>query len=219
MSSFNEAQWMQIVEDYRTAGGPWPFKKGEVAEWVLTHSRWKPSPADIRKMCADSLADAMRGASFTDEAGREVRRMLPAKTTRGGEQGTFWDDLRTAPIDHVRIGFAQRRNGITAECYHLNNMVRYSNEHRGPDDQIELVLDFTNDVREMDQPLGRGEQPTKLTLITSTPSSTEPQQQPEQPRRARPGSVSRRGTSPPSYRPSGRAPQLRDSSAPPRGES
>jgi hypothetical protein len=203
VSSYTD-QWFQVVEEYRAAGGPWPFKKTEVAEWALAHHRWKPSHADIRRMCADSLADAMREVNFTDEAGRVVRRMLPAKTTRGGEQGTFWDDLRTAPIDHVRIGIAQRRNGIAAECYHLNNMARYSNEHRGPKDQIELILDFTNDVREMDQPIEQGtDQPAKLKLVTSTPSSTGRPPQSGRPRPARPGSVSRRGTSRPSYRPSG----------------
>lgn len=209
--------WEQIVEDYRAAGGPWPFKKGEVAEWALAHDRWKPSHADIRRMCADSVADAMREASFTDEAGREVRRMLPAKTTRDGEQGTFWDDLRTAPIDHVRIGVAQTRNGIVAQCYHLNNMARYSNEHRGPEDQIELVLDFASDVREMDQPVKQ--KAAKLTLVTPTPSSTERPQRSAPSRPAGPGSASRRGTSRPSYRPSARAQRLRDSSAPPQGES
>ena len=212
--------WEQIVEDYRAAGGPWPFKKGEVADWALAHDRWKPSHADIRRMAADSVADAMREASFTDEAGREVRRMLPAKTTRGGEQGTFWDDLRTAPIDHVRYGVAQRRNGIVAECYHLNNMTRYSNEHRGPEDQIELILDFTSDVREMEQPVKeKAEGTTKLTLVTPNPSSTERPPQSAPPRPAGQGSASRRGTSRPSYRPSARARRLRDSSAPPPDES
>lgn len=211
--------WEQIVEDYRAAGGPWPFKKGEVADWALAHERWKPSPADIRRMASDSVADAMRESSFTDESGREVRRMLPAKTTRGGEQGTFWDDLRTAPIDHVRYGVAQRRNGIVAECYHLNNMTRYSNEHRGPEDQIELILDFTSDVREMEPPAKENaDQATKLTLIT-TPSSNERPQRSGTPRPAGRGSASRRATSRPSYRPSPRAPQLRDSSVPPPAES
>lgn len=210
--------WEQIVEDYRAAGGPWPFKKGEVAEWALARDRWKPSAADIRRMCADSLTDAMREASFTDESGREVRRMLPAKTTRGGEQGTFWDDLRTAPIDHVRIGVAQRRGGIVAECYHLNNMARYSNEHRSAEDQIELVLDFTNDVLEMDQPVKRvATQSAKLMLITPTRSSNESQRHPAPPQPAGPGSGSRRGASRPSYRPTARARRLRDSSAPSRG--
>lgn len=212
--------WEQIVEDYRAAGGAWPFKKAEVVEWAMAHDRWKPSAADLRRAAGDSLAAAMREASFTDESGREVRRMLPAKTTRGGEQGTFWDDLRTAPINHLRIGFANRRGDIVAQCYHLNKMVRYSNEHRGAEDQIKLILDFTDDVREMDQSSKpEAVRPPKLTLVTPTPSSSEPAQPPAPPRPSAPGSASRRGTSRPSYRPSARARRLRDSSAPPPDES
>jgi hypothetical protein len=212
--------WEQIVEDYREAGGPWPFKKGEVAEWALAHSRWKPSPADIRRMCADSLADAMREASFTDETGREIRRMVPAKTTRAGEQGTFWDDLRTAPIAHVRLSVAQTRNGIVGQCYHLKNIVRYSNEHRGPEDQIELVLNMTKDVLEMDQPIQQAMAKTvRLDLATSIPSSSEQLQQSAPPQTSARRSTSRRVTSRPSYRRAVRAQQLRDSSSPGPGES
>ena len=213
------ATWEGIVADYRAAGGPWPFKKTEVAEWALARDRWKPSAADIRRMCGDSLADAMREASFEDENGREVRRMLPARTTRGGEQGTFWDDLRTAPIAHVRIGVAQRRNAIAAECYHLKKIARYSNEHRGPEDQIELILNFTNDVKEMDEPatLAKGQTP-KLTLVTTT-SSSEHAQPPAPPRLSVPESTSRRGTSLPSSRRDAHVQLLRDSSTPPQGGS
>lgn len=193
--------WDQIVQDYKDAGGPWPFKKQEVVEWALSRHRWKPSPADIRRMCAESLADAMRDASFTDEEGREVRRMLPARTTRGGEQGTFWDDVRTAPIGHLRMGVAQRRSGIVAETFHLYKIVRYSNEHRGPAEQIELVLDFTNDVREMEEPVA----PRKRGAVGATPSSNEPAPQPPQPPRAAPESTARPVTSLPAYRRSARA--------------
>ncbi len=217
--SYNAATWDQVVEDYRAAGGPWPFKKTEVAEWALSHERWKPSRADIRRMCAEALGEAMREASFTDETGRVVRRMLPAKTTRGGEQGTFWDDLRSAPISHVRVGIAQRRNGIAAECYHLDTMKTYSNEHRGPEDQIELNLDFTNDVREMRQPVKPEEKPTRLKLVRATPSSSEQPMHSEQPRTVARRRASRPAPSRPSYRPSGRVALLRDSSAPDQGES
>lgn len=204
--------WEEIVEDYRASGGPWPFKKAEVAEWALLRGRWKPSGADVRRMCGDSLTDAMRDASFMDESGREVRRMLPARTTRGGEQGTFWDDLRTAPIAHVRIGVAQRRGSIVAECYRLKAIVTYSNEHRGPEDEIQLALDFTNDVLEMEQPT------EKVTRVIQT-SSSEPAQRPSRPPPAPPESTSRHGTSRPSYRRERPVRQLQDSSDQPQGPS
>lgn len=178
-------EWNEIVEAYRAAGGAWPFKKVEVALWALQKELYKPSPEDILRMCADSLADAMRESTFKDESGLDIRRMLPARTTRGGEQGTFWDDFRTAPIDHVQVGVAQRRNAITGECFHLDNMVRYSNAHRPASEQIDLVLDFTNDVREMRQPVTPAAKRPRLTLVTPTSSSNERRPQPSQPQRAR----------------------------------
>ncbi len=139
----------------------------------------------------------MREATFKDESGCDIRRMLPARTTRGGEQGTFWDDVRTAPIDHVRIGVAQRRNVIAAECYHLDNVVQYSNSHRDESDQIELVLDFTADVKEMRQPVIKEPKRPKLTHVYSTPSSSERQPPPSPPQRTRRRSPLRREPSHP----------------------
>lgn len=197
MTSHFDKQCLSIVEDYRRAGGAWPAKKNELAEWALSHNRWQPSRDDVRRMCAAALAEAMREEVFVDESGREVRAKIPARTTRAdGEQGTFWDDLRTAPIQHVRVGVAQRRTGITGECYHLRNIVRYSNEHRDEESQIALSLDFTKDVLEMDQPME-----DKRRTTVRAPSSILHSPRVEQPQPAAPPSVSRPVPSRPSSRP------------------
>lgn len=201
MTSHFDKQCLKIVEDYRKAGGAWPAKKNELAEWALSHSRWSPSRDDVRRMCAEALAEAMREEVFVDESGREVRAKIPARTTRAdGEQGTFWDDLRTAPIQHVRVGVAQRRTGIAGECHHLRNIVRYSNEHRDEESQIALSLDFTKDVLEMDQPVEekRSKGPTRVASSTSRSPRV------EQPQPAAPPSVSRPVPSRPSSRPDAR---------------
>lgn len=150
MTSHYIRQCQAIVEDYRAAGGAWPAKKSEIAEWALANDRWHPSREDIRRMCGEALTEAMREEVFTDAHGRPVRAKIPATTSRDGEQGTFWDDLRTATPDFVRVSVAQRRNAIVADCYHLNNTVRYFNDHHPESDQIELSLEFTKDVRELD---------------------------------------------------------------------
>ena len=95
---------------------------------------------------------------FTDEKGRSVRAKIAAKTERDGTRGTFWHNLQTAPIAFVRVHVTQRRNAISAECFHLSNVVIYSNEHH--DEQIELDLDFARDVRELSQSVG----PKPVTL-------------------------------------------------------
>jgi hypothetical protein len=169
MTSFYTKQILQIVSDYRSAGGAWPARKAEIVEWALLHERWQPSREDIRRMCGDALVEAMRQETFIDESGRTVRSKLPAKTTRGdGEQGTFWDDLRTAPVEFVRLSVAQRRNGIVAECYHLHNTVRYFNEHHGASEQIELSLEFMRDVNELNQPVGRAPKGSSALVVSGS---------------------------------------------------
>jgi len=151
MSSHYLRLGQQIVREYRLAGGAWPAKKAEMAEWAILHGKWDITPEDKLRVCGDFLAEAMREEYITDAAGYRVRLKHPAKTRRDGEQGTFWDDIRTAKPEFMAISVAQRRNGIVAECRQLHNDVRYFNSLHPEAPPIQLVLDFTKDVRELDQ--------------------------------------------------------------------
>lgn len=189
MASHYKKELLKIVTDYRDAGGAWPARKTEVADWAIANRRWVPSAEDVRSMCGDALAEAMREQTFTDESGRTVRAMLPARTTRGGEQGTFWDDVRSAPIAHIREGVSDRRSSIAAEAYHLYKIVRYSNEHRGPEEQVQLVLDFAEDVKELDQKMFLTRPSKDLSAIEPSlppaplhPRLADSDEQPEPPR-------------------------------------
>ena len=174
MTSHVVKQNQLIVADYIKAGGPWPAKKTELAEWALRQKRWFPTPEAIRRICADDLAEAMREEVFVDETGRTVRAKFPATTVRDGEQGTFWADLRTAPTEHVQVGVAQRRNSIVADCCALSNVVRFHNAHH--ETQIQLQLDFTKDVRERDEPKAA------VRATATLPSETELLPKPNEPR-------------------------------------
>jgi len=157
MASSYTKQLQQIVEDYRRPGGAWPAKKTEIALWAMENGRWEIQAEGKLRVCAEDIAAAMREASIIDEKGRKVRVMHPATITRDGEQGTFWDDLRTAEFGFVRTMVAQKRNAIVADCHQLSNIVRYVNEHR--EQQLNLVLDFTEDVRELEAQIDLGAQP------------------------------------------------------------
>ncbi|MBX3173326.1 MAG: hypothetical protein KF709_02890 [Gemmatimonadaceae bacterium] len=157
MASSYTRKLQQIVDDYRKAGGPWPAKKTEIALWAMEHGRWEIQAEAKLRVCAEDIAAAMRESSIIDEKGRRVRVMHPATIVRDGEQGTFWDDLRTAEFGFVRTMVAQKRNAIVADCHQLSNIVRYVNEHR--EQQLNLVLDFTEDVRELEAQLESGAEP------------------------------------------------------------
>jgi hypothetical protein len=153
MLSHYRRQCQEIIEDYRAAGGAWPAKKGEIADWALSNKRWKPSREDIHHMCAQAMVETMQEEEFTDPTtGLTVRAKVPAKTTRDGEQGTFWADVRDATPEFMQISVQQWRKGIVNSCYTWSKVTRVFNAHHEEVEHIQLVLDFSRDVRELDQP-------------------------------------------------------------------
>src|SRR5437016_2345192 len=104
----------QIVTQYRFAGGPWPARAREIAEWAIQTGRWKLPPSAAVTVCAEDLASAMREEFITDSKGRRIRVKHPVRLRRSGEQTTLWDDIRTATRSHMEMAFAQRRNQIVS---------------------------------------------------------------------------------------------------------
>ncbi len=141
-------QRQRIVDAYRESGRPWPASSREIAIWAIDHSYWEPGRASLVARLADELSRAMREEYFTDPQGRVVRTKHAARTTRNGIQGTFWDDIRTAHSEHMRIAFQQRRQQIVGDCRQLKADVDSFNENRLPERPIQLILDFTDDVSE-----------------------------------------------------------------------
>ncbi len=151
MSSHYMKQGQRIVREYRLAGGAWPAKATEIAEWVLGRGMWEIGREDKLRVCGSFIADSMRDEHLTDAHGHRVRAKVPARTRRrDGEQGTFWDDIRTTSPEFMRISVAQRRNSIVYDCRQLSNDVRFFNELHAETPPIQLVLDFTRDVVELD---------------------------------------------------------------------
>ena len=67
-----------------------------------------------------------------------------------GEQGVLWDDIRTASHEHMKVAFQQSRQGIVGDCHRLKVDVDSYNDNRSPVEPIQLSLDFTYDVLEME---------------------------------------------------------------------
>ena len=92
----------------------------------------------------------MREEYDTDPKGRHVRQKHPVKKTINGKQTTFWDDINTAPHEHMLLTFQQRRRSIVADCMHLKTDVDSYNDQERTTVQIQLVFDFTHDLEELD---------------------------------------------------------------------
>jgi hypothetical protein len=108
-------------------------------------------------LCARDIGRAMRKEKHLDPQGRTVRTMHAARCSRTHDDGTevqlvLWDDIRSANREHMEIAFQQRRNRLLSGCSQLKTDVDSFNENNAPDRPIQMVLDFTKDLQELEQP-------------------------------------------------------------------
>ncbi len=143
-------QMLGIVEQYRAAGESWPASTRQIAAWGVERKILVPHPSSIVKRFADDIACAMREDYITDPQGRTVRAKHAARILKDGEQMTLWEDIRTAKPQHMQIAFQQRRQQIVGDCRQLKTDVDSFNETAKPIKPIQLVLDFTDDVAELE---------------------------------------------------------------------
>jgi hypothetical protein len=144
-------QCQTLVKEYQLAGGRWPARKIDIAEWALANRKWDIPRESKLRVCAEDLASAMGQEYITDETGRRVRLKHVARMRVDGLQGSFWGDIRTMEPEHMRLSVAYRRKGIVAECRQLSNDVAFYNRQHPEIEPIQLVLDFARDVRESDR--------------------------------------------------------------------
>lgn len=148
--SVKARQLQRIVKEYQQDAQPWPASAREIAEWAVTTGRYDLGRPTIVKHCARDLAQAMRQEYFTDVKGRRVRAKHPARVKRNGSQMMLWDDIRSAPREHMQKAFQLRRRRIAAECKQVKTDVGSYNDAHPDERPIQMVLDFRQDVREME---------------------------------------------------------------------
>lgn len=152
MASYPQ-QMQEIFRQYQEEVGTDPVDLKVVGAWAIAKRLWSPRPVDIQSRFARDMADALREEYRIDKAGRRYRSKL---AVTDGRQGSFWGDIDTAPRKHVEKNIAQRRRQIVGDCYQLDNdRQHYNDEHPG-EEQLKLVLDFTDDVLEMQVAAGIG---------------------------------------------------------------
>ncbi len=149
MTTYNK-QMQRIAAEYRASGEPWPAGTRTIAAWAIRTERWElPESAAITK-CAEDLQSAMREEYTTDKRGRRVRLLHPATVRSGGKQLVLWDDIRTAPRQHMQLSFQQRRRGIVGDVRQLKVDVDSYNDARPEEEPIQMDFDFTMDLAEIE---------------------------------------------------------------------
>jgi len=129
-----------------------PSGTRQVAEWAVAAGFLNLPEVDPMDVLAGQMAQALREEVATDKKGRRYRVNHAVRITKGGVQHTFWAVMGFAPHEHMEKTFAQRREQIIGDCYHLKKDVDVYNDLRGETvKQIQMVLDFTEDVAEREQ--------------------------------------------------------------------
>lgn len=144
MASYS-LQMQDIFKKYQEEVSEEPADLKVVGAWAIAKRLWHPRPIDIQSRFARDMADALREEYRIDKAGRRYRSKL---AVTDGRQGSLWGDIDTAPRKHVEKNVAQRRNQVVGDCFQLQNDVDHYNGNHPDEEQLRLVLDFTDDIAE-----------------------------------------------------------------------
>jgi hypothetical protein len=126
-----------------------PTSARQAVEWGVAQGLLDLPQIDPYDVLAGEMADALRAEFQVDEKGRKYRVNHAVRVIKGGVQYTFWGELGFAPHSHMERAFAQRREQIIGDCLQLRTDVDvYNDLNRGKHPDIQLVLDFTDDVTE-----------------------------------------------------------------------
>lgn len=149
MASFAE-QMQRIFDRYSEEVDPSPVSLDEVASWAVGQGLFRPMPKDIVKVCREALADSLRQEKRIDAKGRLHRAKHSVRSSIGGVQMSLWADIETAPRTFMEKSFAQRRKAIVDDCFQVKQDVDHFNDAHMGDEPIQIVLDFSDDVAEME---------------------------------------------------------------------
>ncbi|WP_057972270.1 hypothetical protein [Lysobacter antibioticus] len=155
MSAYSN-QVKEYIERYKAENGiEGPMDLHEVASWAWRNGLHKPNAKTVIDAIAADIAQVFREEYRTDVHGRRYRANHAATHKQGTKTLSLWADLDdpNAPHSHFVRSFAQRRQQIVGDCVQLKTDVDVYNDKRVPVEPIQIPLDFTLDVAELQQPL------------------------------------------------------------------
>lgn len=143
-------QMAGVLDRYAAEVDPEPTSLDPVAAWAVRQGLYQPRHRDVIQMCKEELAESLRQVRRVDSKGRKYRAKRCVRTNIGGVQLVLWADADTAPRSFMEKSIAQTRRAVADDCFQLKMDVDHFNDERGGDRPINLVLDFSEDVAEME---------------------------------------------------------------------
>lgn len=143
------------LERYQAeVGGDGLLDPHAVAEWAFKNGLHKPSLKTVIEAIAADIAQVFREEYRTDALGQRYRAKHAVRSKKGNKTMSLWADMddERAPRDHFVRSFAQRRNQIVGDCFQLKTDVDVYNGKHPTQQPIQIPLDFTYDVEELQLP-------------------------------------------------------------------
>ncbi|CAG9932189.1 hypothetical protein [Candidatus Nitrotoga arctica] len=128
-----------------------------LAAWAYQNGLHKPSTKTIIDLIAKDIAQLFREEYRTDQYGRRYRAKHAVIKKQGNKTLSLWADMDdvNAPHSHFQKSIAQRRSQIVGDCYQLKTDADVYNDKRKSPEPIQVVLDFTVDVEELQMPFDK----------------------------------------------------------------
>lgn len=155
MSGYSNAV-KEYVERYKAeVGNDGLIDPHAVAEWAYRNGLHKPNVKTVIDIIAADIAQVFREEYRIDRHGRRYRAKHARRDKSGNKTLSLWADLDdpNAPHSHFVKSFAQRRQQVVDDCVQLKTDVDVYNDKRTPAEPIQVPLDFTLDVMELQQVL------------------------------------------------------------------
>ncbi|WP_287879394.1 hypothetical protein [Aquitalea sp.] len=126
-----------------------------VAEWAYHRGLHKPSVRTIVDAIASDIARFFREEYRTSPNGQRYRAKHAVRVKTGDKTMSLWADMddQRAPREHFVRSFAQRRQQIVGDCFQLKTDVDVYNGKFPSQAPIQIPLDFTYDVEELQLPI------------------------------------------------------------------
>ena len=148
MSNRNERlqrAWHRFEDEHQHL----PTSAREAAEWAVANGLLEVPEIDPYDVLASQMASALRVEYKTDAKGRRYRVNHAVRVSKSGVQYTFWAMMGFAEHEYMERAFAQRREQVIGDCFQLKTDVGvYNDLNKGRRPEIQLVLDFSEDVAE-----------------------------------------------------------------------
>ena len=149
-----QEQLQKVFQAYQDEHNGVPAGTMEVAIWGVEKGLLSLPDLNPHAVLAEQMATALRNEYGTDaKTGRRYRKNHARVITKYGVQMALWAEMDTAPRDHMQKAFQQRRKQIVGDCVQLKADVDVYNSRNSDKEPIQLVIDFTDDVAEVEAAL------------------------------------------------------------------